>query len=546
MAGSSPLAATTARSGPGTPRPAGPWGRPWITARSPGSNSHQMAGSCSGRDWSQTPRLWEVQTGRRIELPREADTARFAALSQAERDRLRNNNENTIRVALFSPDGGRLLLLDRENRRVRTCDTASGALVGPPIAAEGLAWLSFSPDGRLIGTGDRDRTAQLSGCAPLGREVASFSPADGSFRAATFSPDSQRLLVISEDTAQLWDIADGRAVGSPLRHVVKIRVGAFSPDRRTDCYLERRPHSAGVGCGHWLATRLAASTRRRRLGRVVLERRPADRDRRFRRHRAALGARPRRSRPDRPEAHTPEPESRRHHGTGSLQEVVPRDDRSNRDPRPDQRRSHGPTGRRRFGRANRTTHDPAGLGPRHHCGFQPGRPSHCVGESRCRPLRVGGSRRFRGDHWGAEWGDGPLEAGSATTLRECHGSGVQPGRQAAGHRRPRRHCLALGYPDRDTDGKPFKAGQDVFSMAFSPDGRLLATGCATPIPQAFLWDIASRLVRGDGVRFKAHAACLAFSPDGRASRCRGTRWNSRVIETATGLVRANSTTVAEC
>ncbi len=108
-------------------------------------------------------------------------------------------------------------------------------------------------------------------------------------------------------------------------------------------------------------------------------------------------------------------------------------------------------------------------------------------------------------------------------------------------------CLLWDTRTGTRNGKPFKAGQDVFSMAFSPDGRLLATGCATPIPQAFLWDIASRLVRGDGVRFKAHAACLAFSPDGRrlwlsghtmelpASSKRRPDWSG-----------ANSTTVAEC
>ena len=183
------------------------------------------------RDFLQTTSLWEIQTGRRIPLPPEADTTRFLAVSPAAAARLMNDCDNTIRVALFSPDGSRLLLPDPENRRVRTCDSAKGALVGPPIAADGLAWLSFSPDGRLIGTGDRDRTVQLWD-AVSGRAVASFSPADGQFRAAVFSPDSRRLLVLSEDNAQLFDIADGRPVWSPLRHERRIRTGAFSPDGR--------------------------------------------------------------------------------------------------------------------------------------------------------------------------------------------------------------------------------------------------------------------------------------------------------------------------
>jgi hypothetical protein len=81
--------------------------------------------------------------------------------------------DNTNRVEHLSPDGRHLLLLDCEHRLVRTCEIATGSLGGPPIRGQGLAWACFSPDGRLIGTGDRGGTAQLWDAA-TGRAIAAF------------------------------------------------------------------------------------------------------------------------------------------------------------------------------------------------------------------------------------------------------------------------------------------------------------------------------------------------------------------------------------
>ncbi len=51
-------------------------------------------------------------------------------------------------------------------------------------------------------------------------------------------------------------------------------------------------------------------------------------------------------------------------------------------------------------------------------------------------------------------------------------------------------------------GRPFAAGSIVLCVAFSPDGRLLAAGTADPAHQVVLWDLDSGRPRGDPVHFK--------------------------------------------
>ena len=46
-----------------------------------------------------------------------------------------------------------------------------------------------------------------------------------------FSPDGFRVVTASDDkSAQVWDVATGEPLGSPLRHPDKVHSAAFSPD----------------------------------------------------------------------------------------------------------------------------------------------------------------------------------------------------------------------------------------------------------------------------------------------------------------------------
>ena len=84
-------------------------------------------------------------------------------------------------------------------------------------------------------------------------------------------------------------------------------------------------------------------------------------------------------------------------------------------------------------------------------------------------------------------------------------------------------------------GQQFDAGSEILSIAFSPDGRLLASGGGKHASR--FWDLASGQFRGDGVRGKQFVVCLAFSPDGSALAAGSRDGSSGVIDTATGLLR---------
>ncbi|MEV6774259.1 protein kinase [Nocardia sp. NPDC051030] len=92
--------------------------------------------------------------------------------------------------------------------------------------------LTFSPDSKLLLTGGKDNAAQMWEVA-TGKQVG--SPVTGhsnSIRAVAISPDGTLFATGSEDnTARLWELATRQPVGSPLTaHTNVVRSVAFSPD----------------------------------------------------------------------------------------------------------------------------------------------------------------------------------------------------------------------------------------------------------------------------------------------------------------------------
>jgi WD40 repeat protein len=113
----------------------------------------------------------------------------------------------------ISPDGQ--VLAAGEMRGVRIWEVASGKELGwYPNTHGWIGFLSFSPNGRLLGCGSSDGTIVLWDTA-TGKERNSFKGHHGAVRSGAFSPDGRRLYSGSDDTTVLiWDLAQTQTDGS--------------------------------------------------------------------------------------------------------------------------------------------------------------------------------------------------------------------------------------------------------------------------------------------------------------------------------------------
>jgi eukaryotic-like serine/threonine-protein kinase len=140
----------------------------------------------------------------------------------------------------FSPDGRLLALADNGSTGfVKVYHAASGRLALPPLEAHTgrAASMSFSPDGRRLASAGFDKTVKLWDLA-TGREVLTLHGHADLVSHVVFSPDGRRLASASEDgTVMIWDATPPAENPDPrirtLRGLQGVVYGvAFSPDNR--------------------------------------------------------------------------------------------------------------------------------------------------------------------------------------------------------------------------------------------------------------------------------------------------------------------------
>jgi len=129
----------------------------------------------------------------------------------------------------WSPDGSRLASATHHDPP-KVWDAVTGAirLKFDEEDADGFA-VAWSPDGRQLATAHGDKI-QLRH-AETGKVHLSLRGHSGRIRTLDWRPDSKRLAAAGEDgPLWIWDVADGRCLGSLPGHVDGVSCVRWSPD----------------------------------------------------------------------------------------------------------------------------------------------------------------------------------------------------------------------------------------------------------------------------------------------------------------------------
>jgi WD40 repeat protein len=96
----------------------------------------------------------------------------------------------------------------------------------------GVDSVAFSPDGKVLATGDFGGTARLWNVA-TGRQIASLPAGPGAVGSVAFSPDGKVLATGAYKTARLWNVATGRQIASLPAGSDAVDSVVFSPGGKT-------------------------------------------------------------------------------------------------------------------------------------------------------------------------------------------------------------------------------------------------------------------------------------------------------------------------
>ncbi|HUS34625.1 MAG TPA: protein kinase, partial [Verrucomicrobiae bacterium] len=162
----------------------------------------------------QTARMWDATTGRQILV--------FIGHS------------HWITSVDFSPDGKRIVTGSHDGT-AKVWDAATGTnlliLKGHSIPwAPVISSVAFSGDGKRIVTGGYDSTAKVWN-ATNGNGLFTLKGHGGSILSVAFSRDGQRIVTGGVDkTAKVWDGTSGKELRSFSGHASRVTSVAFSPD----------------------------------------------------------------------------------------------------------------------------------------------------------------------------------------------------------------------------------------------------------------------------------------------------------------------------
>jgi WD40 repeat protein len=183
-------------------------------------------------DKSKVVRCWDTKTGKPLGPPFQAS------------ERNGGDSETPGIIAEFSPDGGRLLLVQNLHERanangdlrfvceLRMLDPSSGVVVGPVIKLrDHVHGAAFRRSGDvLIADGKGVEVWPANGDA-LAKEplLKTEWPV-----AIALSPDERTLCALTRNAARLWDMASHAWLGAPVKKagMTEVHTATFSPNSR--------------------------------------------------------------------------------------------------------------------------------------------------------------------------------------------------------------------------------------------------------------------------------------------------------------------------
>lgn len=145
--------------------------------------------------------------------------------------------EGRVKSVVLSPDGRTIVAVGEQEDIIKFWNTTTGEpLRAPEGLASGVNCIAFSPDGKLIASGEviYGRRPRLWDTVS-GKLVTSFAElldTRYSVYSVAFSPDGKTVASGSNRETGVWDVATGNLLRSVQEDAGPVRSLAFSPDGR--------------------------------------------------------------------------------------------------------------------------------------------------------------------------------------------------------------------------------------------------------------------------------------------------------------------------